>query len=109
MLSKVAENKILSLLGFAQKAKKITSGDANVRALLKKNQIKLLVIADDLSEEAKNRWYRKAESFDVPCFSFSNKSTIGLAMGQSPRAIVGLLDDSFADAISKCRMESMEK
>ena len=95
-----SDQKLLTLLGFAQKAKKVISGDANVRAFLKKRQVKLLILADDISNEAKERWQRKANE---------HQKRLGLSIEQSPRAIIGLLDDSFAKAIKECRMDTMKK
>lgn len=104
-----SDQKLLTLLGFAQKAKKVISGDANVRTFLKKRQIKLLIVADDISNEAKERWQRKANEHQVPTIIAADKKRLGLSIGQSPRAIIGLLDDSFAKAIKECRMDTMKK
>lgn len=104
-----SDQKLLTLLGFAQKAKKVISGDANVRAFLKKRQIKLLILADDISNEAKERWQRKANEHQVPTIIAADKKSLGLSIGQSPRAIIGLLDDSFTKAIKECRMDTMKK
>ena len=42
------------MLGFAQKSGKVVSGDAQVKAVMKKGQVQLLILAEDLSEKRKN-------------------------------------------------------
>lgn len=97
--------KTLVLLGFAQKAGKVVSGDETVRAFLKQKKVKLLLVADDSNEKRQHSWSIEAEKANVPLAILSNKQQMGLAIGMSERIIVGVTDDAFAQAMMKYRME----
>lgn len=92
---------ILTLLGFAQKGKKLAAGEANVEAYLKKGKIALLIIADDLSENRKKNWEILGEAHGVQTITFANKADLGYAVGMSPRGIIGICDEQMAKAILK--------
>ena len=49
------QNRILSLLGLARRANKITIGD-NVLPILKTKKYKFIIIASDASDNTKKRW-----------------------------------------------------
>ena len=92
---------VLTLLGFAQKGKKLAAGEANVEAYLKKGKVCLLLIAEDQSVKNQERWQRLAEDYAIEAVLFGTKEELGLAMGMSPRSIVGLTDEHMAKAILK--------
>ena len=68
------EDKILNLLGLAQRAGKVISGD---------------FIVD------------KAETHHIPLHSIANKEALGTAIGKEVRVVVAVLDDGFAKALLK--------
>lgn len=99
------EQKILTMLGFAQKAHKVSSGDANVKAMLQQKRVHLLVIAADVSDKVIQKWQQRAEQDKIPYVVLSSKRVLGLAVGQSPRSVLAVLDQKFAETILRYRME----
>ena len=90
---------IKTMLGFAQKSKKVVSGESAVKALLKKGQIYLLILAEDLSENRVKHWQYMANEIAVPTIIIGTKLELGIALGQSPRSIIGVTDSDLARTI----------
>lgn len=86
------------LLGMALRAGKIISGDAAVEASLKKGKGKLLIIAEDAPGSLK-KFQKWAEDLNLPLLLAGEKIELGKALGQSPRAVVLVMDEGFAKAI----------
>ena len=101
----MAENKniqgVLTLLGFAQKGKMLVAGDANVDAYLKKDKVVLLIMASDLAKNRKNEWRLRAANAGIELIEISDKLQLGIAVGMSPRTIIGVIDQQMAQAIVK--------
>jgi ribosomal protein L7Ae-like RNA K-turn-binding protein len=93
------EQKVLALLGFAQKAKKLVSGESAAEALLKKNQAKLIVLADDISANVRKKYTLWAGDQNVPLITGGPKLQLGMAIGQSPRTVIVVTDNNFAQSI----------
>ena len=93
---------ILTLLGFAQKAGKLAAGESAVENFLKKGRLLLLVISAELSESHKRFWQQQAQVYQVPWIVLeATKLELGLAIGSSPRGVIGILDRNMAEAIMK--------
>ncbi len=92
-------SKFLTLLGFAKKANHVTSGDEGVKAFLKKDKIKLLIIAEDYPEKRKKYWIDTAKSMNIDFIEICDKESLGRAIGTSPRSLVGILDEKMAESL----------
>lgn len=92
---------LYSNIGFAKKAGKLVSGESAVKALLKKKQIYLLIIAEDLSDNRKKFWKFVAEREEIPIITYGNKRDLGIAIGMSPRALIGITDQKMALSMEK--------
>ncbi|MFZ7104641.1 MAG: L7Ae/L30e/S12e/Gadd45 family ribosomal protein [Peptococcaceae bacterium] len=86
-------------IGFAQKSGKLVSGESGVKALLNKNQIFLLIAAEDLSDNRKRFWNAVAQQAGIPIIIQGNKRELGIAIGMSPRALIGITDKKMAVSI----------
>lgn len=96
--------KISSLLGFAQKAGKVLSGEQGVKTATKRRQIKCLIIAEDSSDRTKQNYRILAHKHDIPCYIYGKKEELGTALGKAPRAVAAVLDKQIAQAIIElCR------
>lgn len=93
---------ILTMLGFAQKAGKLAAGEAAVENFLKKEKIVLLLVSEEISENRMTFWQRQAEYFHVPMVTVDiEKIDLGWAIGSSPKAVIGIMDQGMADAVRK--------
>ena len=93
------EDKILNLLGLAQRAGKVISGDFIVEKAIKKP--KLVLLAGDCAANNEKKYTQLAETHQIPLHSIANKEALGTAIGKEVRVVVAVLDDGFAKAILK--------
>lgn len=87
---------VLRLLGLAQRAGNVVSGDEAVRAKLQRRQVKLVIIAEDAAETTRQDFDSLARKYGVPCVLCGTKEKLGAAIGKSPRAVLALLDQNVA-------------
>lgn len=88
-----------TMLGFAQKAGKLASGENTVEAKLKEKGASLLVVAEDAPEHTKERMKSLADRYRVDFMIFGEKNRLGQSIGKSPRNVVLVSDKNFATQI----------
>lgn len=94
-------DKIAQLLGLAQRAGKIVSGEEMIEKAFKQDKVKLLVLASDASEATKKNYQHLASKYNKPCYTVMEKQALGQAIGKNERAAIALLDVGFAKAFEK--------
>ncbi|MDA8227788.1 MAG: ribosomal L7Ae/L30e/S12e/Gadd45 family protein [Desulfitobacterium hafniense] len=94
--------RIKALLGFARRAGKVCSGDAQIEAMLKKGKGSLLILAED-SLGTHKKYIKWAEDLKLSVIIVGNKQELGLSIGLSPRAAILIMDQGFAKAILEVR------
>ena len=87
--------RIQNLLGIARRAGKVTSGEAQVEAMLKKGKGFLLLLAED-SGTVQKKFSFWADSLAIPVIVNGTKQELGLAIGMSPRSVILIMDVGFA-------------
>lgn len=98
--------KTKSLLGLAQRAGKLISGEAMVKdALAKNKKIELLIMAGDTSPRVKDEFIFLAKKKGIGLEEMSSKDELGSAIGKGERAIIAIIDNSFANSLRKLREE----
>ena len=90
-------NRVLSLIGLATKAGKTVSGEFSVKT----GKGLLVIVAEDASENTKKKFRNMCSFYEVPIFFFSDKESLGRAMGKEYRACLAVQDENFAKAIMK--------
>lgn len=100
----VNEQKIMNLLGMAQKAGKIISGDFVVTKALsdeKKCKVKLLIVAEDATEETFKKMVGLIGQRNIELRRALTKENLGHCIGKEYRATAAVIDDGFAKALLK--------
>lgn len=97
----IGTEKVFGLLGFARRAHKTASGEATVASYMKKGRVRLLLLAEDSSTHVTEKYRQWCDCIGVPTQRFGTKTALGLALGQSARSTVAILDDGFARAIQQ--------
>ncbi|NLM39002.1 MAG: 50S ribosomal protein L7ae [Firmicutes bacterium] len=92
-------NSILSLLGLAQRAGKLVSGEDAVEAAIRRDKVHLLIIAADASGNTQTKFENMAKYRDIDFAVWGEKEQLGMAIGKARRAIIGVTDRGFAKAI----------
>ena len=92
---------ILSLLGLAQKAGRLSSGDFGAEKAIRAGKAKLILMAEDCADETKKKYRELAEEYEVDCVEAATKIELGTAIGKEFRAVVVISDDGFKKGIQK--------
>ncbi|NLM44659.1 MAG: 50S ribosomal protein L7ae [Clostridiales bacterium] len=92
-------NKLLSMIGFAYKAGKVVSGQDPTKLALRKNNIKLLIIAEDASDNTKNRFINSARYYHIPYIICLTKEELSMSIGLRIRSVIGILDENIAKGL----------
>ncbi len=95
------DNKVFSMIGLACKAGRIVSGEDSIRNQMKNNKIKLLIIAEDASDNSIKRFVNASKYYNIQHVFFGDKDTLGKHIGKSNRAVIGITDDGFKTNILK--------
>ncbi|MEN2666513.1 YlxQ family RNA-binding protein [Listeria aquatica] len=90
------DEKFLQLLGLANRAKKITTGEELVLKAVRSGKASLVVLADDVSSGTEKKVRNKCEYYGVPLQKRFTREELGGAIGKETRAVIGILDKGFA-------------
>ncbi len=93
--------KVLSYIGLATKSGNVASGEFMTEKAIKEGKAKLVIVADDASDNTKKMFRDMCAYRNVPVYSISEKILLGHAMGKEFRASLAILDQGLADAIEK--------
>lgn len=87
---------ILTLLGLVYKAKKLVLGE---EALNRMKDVKLLLIASDISEKSKERYLKKCYFYNVEYIDIFSAEELTNALGKTNVKVIGITDKGFAKSI----------
>ncbi len=93
------------LLGLAQRAGKLSTGQEQCLKLVRRGKAKLIILAEDASENTKKVFYDKGKYYRVPVLEKGLMDQLGRILGKGPRAVVVLSDAGFA----KSMLEKLEE
>ena len=94
-------NKALSLISLATKAGKTASGEFCTEKEVKSGKAELVIVAEDASDNTKQKFKNMCEFYEVPIYFYGDKDTLGHAMGKEFRASLAVIDHGFANGIKK--------
>jgi len=97
----LSQNKLLSLISMATKAGKTASGEFCTEKEVKTGGAYLVIVAGDASDNTKKKFKNMCEFYEVPIYFYSDKDTLGHAMGKEFRASLAITDEGFAKGIKK--------
>ncbi|MGI6678863.1 MAG: L7Ae/L30e/S12e/Gadd45 family ribosomal protein [Dehalobacterium sp.] len=100
-------NRVFTLLGFAQKAGKVVSGETGSTAAINQKKAFLVILSEDATDSTKKRIKFLCRHNEIQCREWGSKIDLGNSIGKSPRAVVAVLEQGFADAILKSLMASV--
>lgn len=95
------KKKVLSFLGLAMKAGKLSSGEYQVENAVKSGKAAYVIIAVDASENTKKKFQNMCEYYQVPIRLFGEMEELGAAIGKPFRASLAVTDENLAKAITK--------
>lgn len=89
------KQKVLNLLGLAQRASKLTTGEELALKEIRNRKAKVVFIAADASQNTQKKIKDKCSFYQIPCFDTLTAAEIAHALGK-PRMVVAVLDAGFA-------------
>lgn len=92
--------KTLSYLGFARKAGKLVTGMGTCEIQLKKGQVHLLLLAEDMAAGSMEKAVALARRYGVPYEVIGTSEQLSQITGTSGRYVFGVTDAHFAGVIA---------
>lgn len=90
----------LNLIGLAQRANKLISGEDLVLKTIRSNQAKLVFIASNASDNARKQFLNKCEYYNIPIVSTFSREQLSRALGKD-RTVCALTDGGFVQSLQK--------
>lgn len=98
-------DKILNLIGLAMKAGQVVSGEFSVEKCIKSGKAKMVIMAEDASDNTMKKFKDKCNYYNVPIIIYSTKEHLGAALGKEFRSSIALTEDGLKNAILKIKTE----
>jgi ribosomal protein L7Ae-like RNA K-turn-binding protein len=89
------------MLSLSMKAGKLKSGEEACEELIRSGKAKLVLLADDSSENTKNKFKNKTSFYNVPLAFAGSRERLGKATGKANRVVFVVLDEGFAANLMK--------
>jgi ribosomal protein L7Ae-like RNA K-turn-binding protein len=89
-------NQWMSLLGLANRARKIISGEELSVKEIRGGKAKLVLLSADASANTTKKITDKCKSYEVPYKLVEDRHLLGQAIGKEARVVVAVLDNGFA-------------
>jgi ribosomal protein L7Ae-like RNA K-turn-binding protein len=90
------DNQWMSLLGLANRAGKVISGEELTVKQIRSGKAKLILLSADASRNTEKKITDKCNSYEVPMKIVENRHLLGQAIGKEARVVVAVMDDGFA-------------
>ncbi len=104
------QGKIESYMGFAARARNLSTGYNTCVFMLEKGKLKLLVLAGDLSDNSKEKMIKAANQYGTPYRLYGRIEDLSHATGTEGKGIFGIADKNLANAIiSEIDRQSLEE
>ena len=88
--------KIASLLSLCTKAGLLKTGEETAEKLLQRGDAKLVIVADDASDNTKNKFINKCFFYQKPVRVFGERAALSKCVGKSNRTVYVVTDSGFA-------------
>lgn len=92
-------DRALSMLGIAMKAGKVASGEYQTEHAIKSGKAKLVIIAEDASDNTKKMFESMCAHYGVRQICYGSKESLGHNIGKEFRASLAVTDRGLAQAI----------
>ncbi len=102
------QDRILSMLGLAEKAGRIASGEFSAEKAVKSHKAYLVIVASDASDNTKKMFQNMCSYHRVPCFIYGTKEELGHYIGKQYRASVAVTEEGFAKSLVS-KLQILEK
>ena len=106
-MDRATEQRIQNLLGMAQRAHRVVSGNFAVEQAAKEGTAKLMLLAEDVEEKSRKAYEELADKYRIPLRTALTRESLGACMGKEYRAAAVLLDDGFSKSMLRLLGDKM--
>lgn len=92
-------NKFYSILGLAQKARGIVSGEDMCSKTIASNKALFVIIASDASDNTKKKFVNMCKYRNVNYKFYGDKESLGKALGKIQRSVIAVIDVNFKKSL----------
>ena len=93
------KKKVISYLGFAKKSGNLVSGVNTCAFAMAKRKVKLMILAEDISENSEKKIMKEIRKYGVPFVKYGNSDELSHATGVTGRSVFAICDRNFAEVI----------
>ena len=98
------------MISLANKAGKLVSGEDAVRNSIRSSKAKLVLLAEDASDNTKKRFINSAAFYNIALVTWGSKEELGSSIGKSERSVIGITDEGFSKSLKeKLEVEVIKK
>lgn len=94
-------DKVLSLLGIAARGRNLVSGEYSTEKAVKEGKAALVIVADDASDNTRKMFTNMCAFYKRPVYFYSDKETLGMAIGREMRSSLAVTNRGIAGSIIK--------
>lgn len=91
----------MQILGLANRARKIISGEELVIKEIRKGRADLVLLSADASANTTKKVTDKCKSYKTPYKIVENRFLLGQSIGKEARVVVAVLDGGFANKLKQ--------
>lgn len=91
----------LSLLGLAFRAGKCILGEEIILKEVRKGKVKLLLYANDISNQSEKRLLNKCGTYNVAHMKVGSRQELSRAIGKHDRVAIAITDSGFAQKFTE--------
>ena len=95
------QNKVYSLLSLCMRAGKVKSGEFAVLEAIRKKTARLVIVAEDASDNTRKKFSDKCKYYEIPMVVFGNKDSLGHAIGKDVRTSLAITDFGLSESLRK--------
>ena len=101
-------NKLLSMLGICEKARKLASGNFQVESAVKEGRAYLVLLSEDNSARAKKSYSDMCAFYNTELYIYGTSDEISSAIGKEGRKAVCVTDEGLASKIRELLKHDIE-
>lgn len=94
-------HKLEGMIGLCVRAGRAAFGSEACEALVRSGRLRLVIVAEDASENTQKRMQDKCTTYGVPRISFGTTLSLAQCTGKGRVSVIGIRDEGFAAAILK--------
>ncbi len=92
-------NKFFRMLGLATRAGKLSFGEGAVRDSIRVNNAKMVIVAQDGSDNTRKKLSDNCKFYQVPYFEYGDRYELGSATGKAVAVVISVNDEGFAKTL----------